>query len=370
MGIKVSTSELKMVARSKGWTGKGASKSELIQWLGSRGISLADAVKSVGTLRAAIASGGAISSSGGPTLSKGDVLTLIDQRIATLPKPEAPVVDPKQLLTVVKAAVAEAQPARIVLAPPAKPVVIKERTHRVFEKVLKLVNTGSVNILLVGPAGCGKTTLAHQLAAAIRRRYGTMHCTAGASESQLIGWLLPIGKGGAFEYVPAEFVRLFEEGNSLFLLDEIDGADANMLMVLNAALSNGTLHVPIRYKKPHVERGKNATIIAAANTFGTGADTIYVGRNQLDAATLDRFYVIEMDYDRDLEAEMAPKEICEWVWGVRDKARAARLRRVVSTRTIQRLAAATMAGISFDEAKRDALRSWTPDELVKIGEAV
>jgi hypothetical protein len=50
-------------------------------------------------------------------------------------------------------------------------------------------------------------------------------------------------------------------------------------------------------------------VCAAANTYGTGADALYVGRNQLDAATLDRFYVVEMDYDRKLEAKLAPEEV-------------------------------------------------------------
>ncbi len=34
------------------------------------------------------------------------------------------------------------------------------------------------------------------------------------------------------------------------------------------------------------------------------ADRQYVGRNQLDAASLDRFYVIPMDYDNELESSL------------------------------------------------------------------
>jgi cobaltochelatase CobS len=39
-----------------------------------------------------------------------------------------------------------------------------------------------------------------------------------------------------------------------------------------------------------------------ANTFGTGADRQYVGRNQLDESTLDRFRIgqIERDYDSEI----------------------------------------------------------------------
>jgi hypothetical protein len=48
--------------------------------------------------------------------------------------------------------------------------------------------------------------------------------------------------------------------------------------------------------------------IAAANTFGTGADRQYVGRNQLDESTLDRFRIgqIELDDARTSKPPSAP----------------------------------------------------------------
>jgi cobaltochelatase CobS len=202
---------------------------------------------------------------------------------------------------------------------------------------------------------------------ALKLGYGALHCSAGASEAQLLGWLLPTGKGGQFEYEPAQFARMYKEGNALFLVDEIDAADANMLMVLNGALANGHLHVPQNLKEPSVERGKKFCVMAAANTFGTGADAMYVGRNQLDAATLDRFYVVEMDYDRKVELSMASKEVCEWVWNLRERTKQAKLRRVVSTRTIQRMAAGLQAGLSMQEVQADAVLSWTADEKAKVG---
>ena len=57
-----------------------------------------------------------------------------------------------------------------------------------------------------------------------------------------------------------------------------------------------------------VERGKDCAIIATANTYGLGADRVYVGRNQLDGATLDRFIVIDVDYDEALEMALATAE--------------------------------------------------------------
>jgi hypothetical protein len=51
-----------------------------------------------------------------------------------------------------------------------------------------------------------------------------------------------------------------------------------------------------------IERHKDFICIAAANTFGMGANRVYVGRNQLDAATLDRFVPFDWPVDEELEA--------------------------------------------------------------------
>lgn len=256
---------------------------------------------------------------------------------------------------------------KIVVTPQGE-VRIDEHTHPVFEKCVKLASAGQ-SIMLKGPAGCGKSHLAAQIAKALGKDYGALHCSAGASESQLLGWLLPTGEGGRFEYIAAQFARMFAAGNALFLIDEIDAADPNFLMVLNGALANGHLHVPQNWTRPSVDRGEGFAVMAAANTYGTGADALYVGRNQLDAATLDRFYVVEMDYDRKLESKLAPADVCAWAWKLRERTAETKLRRVVSTRTIQRVAAALGAGFDMKEAKRDALLGWTRDELAKVGEA-
>lgn len=245
---------------------------------------------------------------------------------------------------------------------------MEAHTHPIFEKALKVLESG-LNLLLVGPAGCGKTFLAAQLAAALKVEFGAISGSAGASESHLSGWLLPIGEHGKFEYVPSLFVNLYEKGNSLFLLDEIDAFDPNMLLQSNMATANGGFYVPQRHGDPFVKRGQGSMIVAAANTYGTGADAIYVGRNQLDAATLDRYYVLQMDYDAEFEKKLAPKEVVSWVHGVRSKAQAAKLRRVVSTRAVQKAAAALSVGIPMHEVKRDLLAGWTRDELTKVGEA-
>jgi MoxR-like ATPase len=279
-------------------------------------------------------------------------------------------IDADAVRGIVREEMATVAPREVVVKVGDSPAVkVDGRPHPMFDKVVKLVAAG-VNVLLVGPAGCGKSHLAKQVAQALGRNFGTLHCSAGASESQVTGWLLPIGKGGAFEFKPAHFATLYSEGNSLFLIDEIDAADPNMLMVLNGALANGALHIPQCADRPEWERGKDAAIIAAANTYGHGADAVYAGRNQLDAATLDRFYVVEMGYDTALEKDIGATqpEFYRWHSALREKANANKLRRVVSTRVLQKGVAALSAGIALSQVKADLLAGWTRDERNKVGE--
>lgn len=153
---------------------------------------------------------------------------------------------------------------------------------------LVLYSKLGMNILLVGPAGCGKSTSAKQLSEILGLQFGATCLTAGASETWLFGRQTPNG------FVEGAFSKLYREGG-VFLADEIDAADPNLLLSINTALANGILFNPISGKS--FERHKDFIFLGAANTFGLGADDKYTGRMRLDAATLDRFIIIDVDYD-------------------------------------------------------------------------
>ena len=119
-----------------------------------------------------------------------------------------------------------------------------------------------------------------------------------------------------------------------------------------------------------VPRAENSVIIGAMNTFGHGADRLYVGRNQLDAATLDRFVgaTVEMDYDKDLECKLCPeKNIRDAIWEIRSKARKHSLRRVVSTRS---LVAARRLRLGMSEELPLVLKrltlGWSPQDRAAV----
>lgn len=230
------------------------------------------------------------------------------------------------------------------------PIVVKEGTKkRVIKGVMptefkRMVQLASarIPIMLVGPAGCGKTYLSAKLAEALDLDYSDNSCSEGMSESVFNGRLLPIGKGGAFEHVASPFMERYEKGG-VHLLDEMDAGDPNLFTYINKAIANDSYTVDQRYENPVVKKSKDFVLVAAANTFGHGADAMYVGRNQLDAATLDRFKIglVTMDYSKEVESSLAPTELCEWAWHIREQIRQRKLRRIMSTRVIKDLATMT-----------------------------
>src|SRR5205823_13486986 len=224
-------------------------------------------------------------------------------------------------------------------------VKVDGKAHEKFAEILDLA-AQRMEILMVGPAGCGKSHLAEQIAKALGLRFGSIACSAGMSEGQITGRLIPSGEAGRFEYQRSQFAEFYEEGG-VFLLDEIDAADANVLLVINQALANGHLPVPNRLTNPQAKRHPEFVLIAAANTFGNGANRMYVGRNQLDESTLDRFRIgqVVMNYDPELEKSiLSDRDLLQRLWAIRRNACDCQLRRVVSTRFMAKAATMQAAG--------------------------
>ena len=194
--------------------------------------------------------------------------------------------------------------------------------HEKFEQILTQVQLDEP-IMLIGPAGSGKNVCISQVAEALGQH---MYYTNNASnEFKLTGF---IDAGG--NYRDTEFYKAFKNGG-IFFLDEIDNSDPSALIIINSALANGYMAFP----HETIDRHPDFRIIAAANTWGKGADLEYVGRNALDAATLDRFDNIFFDYDTKLEQALYPSdEVLEFMWSFRNAVYQSKIPHIVSTRGI------------------------------------
>jgi MoxR-like ATPase len=194
--------------------------------------------------------------------------------------------------------------------------------------------------MLVGPAGSGKTTLCEQVAEALNLRF--YFTGAVASEYKLSGFVDAQGR-----VVSTAFRDAYTNGG-LFLFDEVDASMPQAIMAFNAALSNGHCDFPGDIEP--TKRHPDFRVIAAANTFGRGADRQYVGRNQLDAASLDRFVVVNMDYDNVLERALAGNR--DWtkrVQRIRREIQKQQIRHIVSPRASIQGAKLLAVGFSIDE---------------------
>lgn len=209
--------------------------------------------------------------------------------------------------------------------------------HYMTETTLQICAIGHP-IMLVGPAGCGKTTIGNHVASALQMPF---YITSTINDThELTGF---VDGHGIYHRTP--FRDAFETGG-VWVPDEIDAWDASALLAANSALANGYCVFPDNPKP--VLRHMNFRVIATANTFGHGADRIYIGRNQLDAATLDRFATLNVDYDLHLERQFCNGNI-EWlnyVWSIRKAVIEKNIRHVVSSRAIIMGSAALSVGIS------------------------
>lgn len=175
---------------------------------------------------------------------------------------------------------------------PNQPPVTVKGAHRMLETLVRALRA-RVNPMLVGPAGSGKTTLAAQAAEVLGVKfYATSRIS---SEYKLTGFTDAAGKA-----VRTSFREAYEHGG-LFLFDEIDASDADAITSFNGPLDADWADFP----DGNVKRHPDFYAVAAANTWGMGATPIFVGRQQLDGASRDRFSMFPVEYDEEMELAMA-----------------------------------------------------------------
>lgn len=251
----------------------------------------------------------------------------------------------------------------------------KQLEHKDFEALLRVVQAG-VPAYLAGPAGSGKTTAASKVAKRLGLPFYPKSVGIQTSEVTLLGYCDANG-----EYVRTGLREAFEHGG-VYLLDEIDAGSPAVLVVLNSLIGNRYASFPDKVVEAHPD----FRIVAGANTFGTGASREYVGRQQLDASTLDRFAFLEWGYDGNIERVAAGlpagkpeksayrvvagtvggEELEKWhtrVVSVRANVAAHKVRHVVSPRASIYGVALLKAGLAFESVEKVLLKKGLADDV-------
>ena len=248
-------------------------------------------------------------------------------------------------------------------------VTLKGVQHQAFGDIMMSISA-KCNTFLVGPAGTGKTTMVSQVADALGLGFHAENLTAATTEYALKGF-----KDANSNYVPTKLREFFQNGG-VYLLDEIDNANPNVLGVLNSALSNGFMAFPDGMVAKHPD----FIAVAAGNTYGNGATAEYVGRNPIDGATLDRFAFFNVDIDELVEDAMLAgyglptATATVWLEAVRRSrinVATSGLRVIVSPRATANGAGLLAQGMDMDKVyQATVLKGAKQDQVEKIRQGV
>ena len=217
------------------------------------------------------------------------------------------------------------------------------------------------NILMTGPAGCGKTMAAKSLVKPIDRP--DFYFNLGATQdprSTLIG-NTHFEKSKGTYFSESLFVKAISTPNSVILLDELSRAHPDAWNILMTVLDNGQ-----RYLRLDEADGSETVKVAEGVTFVATANigNEYTSTRVMDKALMDRFIIVEMDVLTDEEeygllTYMFPHVDPELLKAVSEishltrtesKSEAGKITSGVSTRTSVEMAGLLFDGFGLDEA--------------------
>jgi AAA domain (dynein-related subfamily) len=234
-----------------------------------------------------------------------------------------------------------------------------EVRHYEFDDIVAILEE-KIAVYLYGPAGTGKSALAKQIAKHLKLNFYPMSTIT--QEFKFTGY-----KDGNGLYHDTNFYKAVKDGG-VFFIDEMDSCSSDVLVGLNACLANGYFDFPHETIDCH----KDFVVISAGNTTGHGANADYVGRQQLDLSTLDRFMAVRIDYDIniDMAVTKGDKELVDFAHALRKASQETEITILMSYRALTNI---TKLKDKFDLVKlmdRAVTKGMASDDIHMLAQNV
>ena len=148
------------------------------------------------------------------------------------------------------------------------------------------------NIMMTGPAGCGKTMAAKSVVNSLDR--SDFYFNLGATQDPrgtLIGNTHFDSKKGTY-FSESLFVKAIQTPNAVILLDELSRAHPDAWNILMTVLDYGQRYLRLdeQDKQATIKVADGVTFVATANIGNE-----YTSTRVMDKALMDRFTIVEMD---------------------------------------------------------------------------